>query len=168
MPRLRPPVVRETLSSLWRFCGSPVSENCRCDEKSNLTIDHNRIVFLWLPRMGRRSLQATRESPSLRFTRARSRGYFDRERIFIERIMSVHHARGRRGSRLGATASAQPTCGCRPSRSLLPQGGFNPHVFFGHFRRKSFLERRFWPPGDCALQFLRCAPATHGSVLSAR
>lgn len=55
-----------SLSKLWQFCGSPVSEFHGCAGISCLTNNHNRIVFLWLPRIGIRSKRAIRESPPLR------------------------------------------------------------------------------------------------------
>jgi hypothetical protein len=76
----------------------------------------------------------------------------------------VHRARGRRDARLGATGSAQPTCGCRTLPERLAQVAFNAYVFFQQFGHKSFFQNRFWPPGDCALQCVRCAPATHGGA----
>jgi hypothetical protein len=45
---------------------------------------------------------------------------------------------------------------------------FDARAFLRYLQRKSIFEKEFRSADDCAPEFRRCAPATHGSALTAR
>ena len=85
-----------------------------------------------------------------------------------ERIFLALARTGRRDAGFAGTTLQQATCGYSRARNRRPVSTFRSAVFFHEFRHKSFLENRFGPVDNCALEFLRCAPAAHQSALSAR
>jgi hypothetical protein len=75
--------------------------------------------------------------------------------------LPVQRALGREEAEFAANTSAQPACSRHRSQRQLSGAPIGCAAFFRYIQRKSIFEKEFWSANDCA-------PATHGSALTAR